>query len=112
MCATLCNRGSPLRVDGEAGPGLGGALSRLLGAGQEINCEEEIGNIEREATLLHSTAHCIKLNQGQKHYFHVRDGLILWFQIGDAAPFLRRVFFFILLEMPPGGRSAEVSSSV
>ena len=49
----MCNRGSPLRVDGEAGPGLGGALSRLLGAGQEINCEEEIGNIEREAT--HST---------------------------------------------------------
>ena len=52
MCATG-NRGSPLRVAGEAGLGLGGALSRLLGAGQEINCEEEIGNIEREATLLH-----------------------------------------------------------
>ena len=47
----MCNRRSPLRVDGEAGPGLGGALSRLLGAGQEINCEEEIGNIERGNTF-------------------------------------------------------------
>ena len=50
-------------MHGEARPGLGGALSRLLGAGQEINCEEEIGNIEREATLLHlAYAHGIKLN--------------------------------------------------
>ena len=33
----------------------------------------------------------------------------------DAAPFLRRVYFFIILEWPPGSpqcRLAEVSSSV
>ena len=83
----MCNRRSPLRVDGEAGPGLGGALSRLLGAGQEINCEEEIGNIEREATLLHlACAHGIniKLIKAKDIIFirlhiHVRDGLILYY---------------------------------
>ena len=36
---------------------------------EEINCEAEIGNIERQH--FYTYAHNIKLNQCQRHYYHI-----------------------------------------